>query len=485
MFRSNSKNSKEAPSMHKQKTKGVEILLGDPKKAIIKLAWPMIIAMSANTIYNVVDAIWVSGLGRDALSAVGFFFPFFFMVMALATGLGVGGGAAISRRIGAKDKAGADNVAVHTIILMVIISIIFTIPFLILAKPIFILVGAGDIVNLVVSYANIMFAGTIIIFFNMVATSILRAEGDANRSMYVMMFGAFINIILDPIFIYVLGFGVAGAAWATVISMSISSLVMVNWLFRKKDTYVSFNFNNFHWDRKILKDISDVGTPASFQQLSMAVTMLIMNLIIVFVAGKEGIAIYTVGWRVVMIAILPLLGIATAVISVTGAAFGAKRIDKLKTAYYYSIKFGLSLEILVAVLTFIFAAQITFIFTLAEDTARIKDDIILFLQIMCFFYPGVAFGMFSSAMFQGIGKGMNSLIVTLWRTVVLGPPLGIFFAIYLDLALPGVWIGIVLANLIGSITAFIWGVYCVRNLESEFQSPKHIFDKGDKSTFKL
>ena len=97
---------------------GVETLLGNPKRAIIKLAIPMMVAWSVQTLYNVVDALWVSGLGPDALSAVGFFFPFFFLLMALAGGLGVGGSAAVSRKIGAKDKKGADSVASHTIALM-------------------------------------------------------------------------------------------------------------------------------------------------------------------------------------------------------------------------------------------------------------------------------------------------------------------------------------------------------------------------------
>ena len=110
-------------------TEGVKTLLGDPKSAITKLAWPMMIAMAAHTIYNLVDAIWVSGLGTDSIAAIGFFFPFFFIAMAISTGIGIGGGAAISRRIGAKDKDGADNVGIHTIILMVIISVFFTIPF--------------------------------------------------------------------------------------------------------------------------------------------------------------------------------------------------------------------------------------------------------------------------------------------------------------------------------------------------------------------
>jgi len=115
-------NTRDLMSQNKE-TKGIKTLLGDPKKAIITLSLPMIVAMSVQTIYNVVDAIWVSGLGADALSAVGFFFPFFFMLMAIATGIGIGGSSAVSRRIGARDKKGADNVAAHTVVIMLLLTV--------------------------------------------------------------------------------------------------------------------------------------------------------------------------------------------------------------------------------------------------------------------------------------------------------------------------------------------------------------------------
>jgi Na+-driven multidrug efflux pump len=137
-MKQNKSNHHELPKASDEKqTKGVKTLQGDPKKAIITLAVPMIIAMLVQTIYNLTDAIWVSFLGSDALAAVGFVFPFFIMVIALSTGMGVGAGSAISRRIGAKDKVGADSVAEHSIILVIIIALIFTIPLYFLAEPIF------------------------------------------------------------------------------------------------------------------------------------------------------------------------------------------------------------------------------------------------------------------------------------------------------------------------------------------------------------
>jgi putative MATE family efflux protein len=468
-------NSDNPMNKHTSHTKGVKTLLGDPKAAIIKLATPIIVAMSAHTIYNLVDAIWVSGLGAGALAGVGFFFPFFFMSMAISTGIGIGGGAAISRRIGAKDKVGADSVGVHTFIMMVILAIAFTIPFLIFSEPIFLAIGAGDVIDYTLAYSRIMFGGTIIIFFTMIATSILRAEGDANRSMWVMMAGAIINIFLDPIFIYTFGLGIAGAAWATLISMSISSIILYYWFFVKKDTFITFNFKGFNWNKHILKDIFKVGIPASVMQVSMAFTMLIMNIIIVFIAGYQGVSVYAVGWRVVTIAILPLVGMATAVTAVGGAAYGAKNYEKLKISFYYAIKLGLIIATIVSIVTFIFAPQITSVFTYSEDTKEIADDIIRFLQIICLFYPGVAFGMFSSAMFQGTGKGTNALTVTILRTLILAPPLTLLFSFVFKMDLPGVWWGLVVANLTGSLIAFSWARMYISSLKEEFAKESESF----------
>ena len=155
----------------RDRNEGVNTLLGDPRKAIFKLAMPMIVAMSVTTTYNLVDTIWVSGLGADALAAVGFVFPFLFMAMALANGLGIGGGSAISRKIGANDKAGAESVAAHTIVLMIIISAIIAIPVFLLADQIFYLIGAGDITPISALYARIMSTGTVLILFSFVANA--------------------------------------------------------------------------------------------------------------------------------------------------------------------------------------------------------------------------------------------------------------------------------------------------------------------------
>ena len=453
-------------------TNGVNTLLGDPKKAIITLAIPMIIAMSVQTLYNLTDAVWVSGIGASALAAVGFVFPFFFMALSIASGLGIGGGSAISRYIGANDKKGADSVAVHTLIIMIIISLFFTLLLFVFSYDIFKAIGAGEILGMATSYAQIIALGTTSIFFSFIANAILRAEGDAKRAMYAMVFGTILNIILDPIFIYTFKMGVAGAAWATILSMTISSLLLFNWLFMKKDTFVSIYFRNFHFDKIIIKDILRISFPASIMQLSMSITMLIMNIIIINIGvidgtgnPQDGIAVFTVGWRIVQMATMPLIGIATAVVSVTGAAYGANDYFKLDIVYMHAIKLGFLIEAIIALFVFFFAPVITIGFTMSESSAALSEDIINFLRIAVFFFPGIAFGMLSSSMFQGAGKGMNALIVTIFRTIILTLPISWFLSITLGFGLSGAWWGMVAGNLSGSFTAFTWGKLYIKKLK--------------------
>ncbi len=472
------KKSFEKP-ISNNKTRGVETLLGDPKKAIITLAIPMILAMFIQTLYNFVDALWVSGFGagiftsdiiadtgKYALSAIGFVLPFYMIMIAISVGIGIGGGSAISRKIGANDKQGADNVAVHSIIISILISIVFTIILYVFSDKIFLLIGAGESLDMAIKYGRIVFAGSIILFFTNITYAILRGEGDAKRAMYAIVVGAVANIILDPIFIYTFKLGIAGAAFATILSMILTSLILIYWLFIKKDTYVSLRFNGFKFNKKIIIDIFSVGLPASFQQLSMSITMILINYIIVNVAnaGDNGIAVYSAGWRVVQMAILPMLGLATAIISVTGATYGAKEYNKLNTAFMYSIKFGLVIEIIIALLTFIFAPFLTNIFTTGQGSADIVVDLEKFLQIICLFYPGAAFGIASSSMFQGTGKGLYSLLTTLLRTVTLTPILAIIFCCLFNFGLVGIWWAIVVANLVGSLVSFTWAKIYVYNL---------------------
>jgi putative MATE family efflux protein len=464
MDSSQDKTRISAGNAGKKEKDGVKTLLGDPKKAVVKLSIPMIVAMSVQTIYSLIDTYWVSGLGADALAAMGFVFPFFFISMALSNGIGIGGGSAISRRIGAQDKKGADNAAVHTIIITVLISIAFTIPFYLFAPQLFTLAGAGKTTGLAVAFARVIFLGSIVVFFSNVANAILRSEGDSKRAMQAMLVSAVLNIIIDPIFIYSLNMGIAGAAWATLLSIVISSLMMGNWLFFKKDTYVTFDFKNFHFEKSIVKEIFEVTVPASAQQLSMSLSMIFLNSIIVLVSNTDGVAVYATGWRIATIAMAPLIGMSTAIISITGAAIGARDYVKAKTALYYSTKLGFLIECVIGTFLFVFATQIALLFTQSEGGTHITADLAHFLRVMCLFYPVASLGFFSSSFFQGAGKGINSLIATLLRTIVFTPVFAALLAFTFNMGQEGAWWGMVIGNGIGSLLMYMWAEYFLRAL---------------------
>jgi len=449
---------------HRQ-TAGVQTLLGEPRKAVVKLSIPMVVAMSAHTFYNLTDAIWVSGLGPEALAAVGFIFPFLFFAMAVASGVGIGGGAAISRKIGARDKPAADSIAAHTIVLMLLHVGVLTAGLLSFAEPALRAMGAGAALEFAVDYARIMFAGIGFMFFQQTAISILRSEGDVKRAMYAMVGGAVLNMVLDPLFIYVLGLGIAGAAWASIVSMSLVSVLTAYWLFVERKTYVSFRFRGFRFHGDHVWDIMKVGFPASVSQMSMAIMAFAVTTIVASVGGPDGVAVYTTGWRIVALAALPVLGVASAVTSVSGAAYGARECEKIEVAYTYALKICVTVEGVFAILMILFASQITWIFTWSNDSQRIVDDLIVCLRILWIILPTTAFGMLSSAMFQGVGKGFYALIMTLLRTLVFTVPLAWLFGVRMDWELRGVWIGMATAGVTYAPIAFGWAMLHIRSLE--------------------
>ena len=450
-------------------TKNVKILLGDPRKAIIKLSIPMMIAMMVQALYNIVDGIWVAGLGKNGLAAIGLFFPIFMIMLALAAGIGVGGSSTVSRKIGEKNKELTDSAASYTLIIGLLIGILMTILFYPFAKQIFLLLGAkGKVVDLAASYSRILFAGSIILVFSNVANGILRGEGDTKRVMYAMVTGTLLNIILDPLFIYTFKLGVIGAAWATLISITVTAAMIFYWLFIKKDSFVTIRFRKFKKDVSLVKEILRVGVPSSFIQISMALTMFILNAIIIKVDGTDGVAIFTSAWRITMFGIVPLLGMAMGITAVTGAAYGAKNINKLDTAYTYGIKIGLFIELFVVTIVLIFAPQLSYMFTYSRGASNLAPGLVVALRWMVIFLFTTPLGMSTSAMFQGIGKGERALIVTLFRTIIFQLIFAYILGITFHLGLQGIWAGIGLGNTLAAIFAVIWGKYTIKTLKKQY-----------------
>lgn len=451
-----------------QLTKGVSILRGDPKVAVRKLAGPMIVAMLLIAIYNLADAIWVAGIGSDALAGVGFITPLFMILMALSNGLGAGATSVVARCIGARDKVGADIAASHAILTAFIVSAFLMVIFVLFLRPIVILLGAGPVTDIAVEYGQIVFLGTVFFLVVQMAYAVLRAEGDTKRTMYAMAVSAVLNIILDPILIYWAGLGVAGAAIATVISIASVLVVIAYWFLAKRDTFVSLKIRGFSPDVRIFQSILGVGIPASLEYLLLSVMSLSINLILVTIAGTDAVAVYTSGWRIVMFAIVPLIGLATSVIAVSGAAYGAREYEKIRIVHRYSIRIGVVIGLVTGILTYLLSPHITALFTYSPESAHLSPAFILFFQTMCFFYPFIPLGMFSSSVFQGTGHGVTSLVISLLRALAFDIVFAFILGMVLGLGEFGVYSGIVVGNIIGGFIGYFWaGVFLDRLVRIE------------------
>jgi putative MATE family efflux protein len=452
----------------------VSMITGDPKKAIRTLSMPMILSMLLMMVYNLADSIWVAGLGPNSLAALGFVTPLFMMVIGLGNGLGAGANSLISRCIGAKNKKGSDNAAIHSIILTLLVSIILTAVILIFLKDLLIIMGAGASLNLAVQYGQIVFGGLIFLIFTSVASGILRAEGDVKRPMYAMLATAILNIVLDPIFIYYFGWGVSGAAIATLISASISAGLILYWLMLKRDTYVSLSKKDFNARWTVIRDILLVGLPASAEFFVMSILGIVLNIMLVITGGTEAVAVYTAGWRVVMIAMIPAIGIGTAAITVAGAAYGSRRYNNILTALNYSVKLALGVASITAVIIYIFASNIASIFAYSTQSSFMAPSIATFLQVMCLFIIIVPFGIVASSIFQGMGRGVTSLILTIIREVLFISVFAYFLSFVLGMGQHGVWWGIVIGGAFGCGIAFVWATRFIKGLKKSYYKPAKI-----------
>lgn len=436
--------------------RGVSILTGDPKKAIIALSIPVIIAMLLQSIYNLVDAIWVAGLGGDALAAVGFVTPLFLILVGLGNGLGAGVSSAISRRIGSGDRKGADQAAMQGIGLILIISAAITPILVFFAEPMALLLGAGDATPLTAEYARIVFTGTPLLLFASISYAIFNAEGSTKKTMYAMGASALINCILDPILIYPMGLGVAGAAWATLISIVIVSALILYWLFVERSTYVTLNVSEIRPRREISSDIIKVGIPGSLQFVMMSGVAILINAILVTTTGTDAVAIYTAGWRVVLFAIIPLIGISIAMISIAGASYGARDYSKLRSVHGIALRYGVLISLTLTATTWVLAPYLAIIFTYSAESAHMAPGITAFLRTICWFFPFVPAGMFSSAIFQGTGRGLSALILEFFRNIVFITLFILLLGISLSYGEIGVWWGVVAGNTCGGLFALFW-----------------------------
>lgn len=451
--------------MANEKSKNIEMITGDPKKAIVKLAIPMMVSMLLIMLYNLADSIWVAGLGSDALAAVGFITPLFMVLVGLGNGIGAGANSLIARYIGAENYKKANNAGLHGIVLAIVVSVVFTILIEVFMVQILEFMGAGNTIQYAMDYSYIIFGFLIVFVYSGVASAIFRSEGDMRRATIAIAVTAIMNIILDPIFIYVLDFGIAGAAWATVISAILSCIIMSYWIWGKKDTYLDLTPKNFSYEGALMFDILQVAIPSTLETIVFSALAIIINSMLVILAGTEAVAVYTASMRIVQLVMIPLLGLGTAVLTVSGVAYGAHNHENLKTAHSYSIKLGFVISIALGAVMWILSPQIAGIFSYTAASANLAPEIARAISVLSLFVLAIPHGMMSAMMFQGVGKGLYSLLITLLRSLILEGVFAYIFAFIFGWGVVGIYSGLIFGCFIGGTVGYIWAKLFIREFK--------------------
>ena len=439
--------------LSQNKVSRLDGFIDNPSKALWTLAFPIMAGMGIHTLYTIVDMIFIGRLGGDAIAAVAFNMPLFFLVLGLSFGVGSGVTASIARFIGAKDKVNADNTAEHAVALGLIISIILTTFGLIYGEGLLQRLGATEsVLPLSWDYLKVSLIGLPFMVFSTFFRSILSGEGDMKLPMAVAGLGTILNIILDPIFIFTLGYGVGGAAMASAISQLIVFLIFVYMLFVKEHAYIRFRMRDFSPSLFIIKDIIRVGLPASMSMIIMAFGQLVFNRILVRFS-TDAVAAYQVGGRMDMVIFLPIMAIASALTTLVGMFFGAKEIEKIKFIAKYGIIRSMMVTGVLSIILYIFSPLIVKIFTL---DVGIQSIAVTYLRFICLIYPLIAIGMTVGRILQGLGKGLPMLVITSIRILALSAPLALYFIMVLNKPIEWVWYAMIISTIVSVAISLIW-----------------------------
>ena len=456
--------------MEERNESRLQDFLDKPERALWSIALPVMAGMAIQTMYSVVDMLFIGQLGGESITAVAFNMPLYFFVMGITFGVGTGVTSSISRAIGAKDKAKADNAAEHGLLLALFLGLSLTIFGLLIGKKV--LSGLGtpnEMLDESWNYLKVTCYGMTFIVFAIVFRSILAGEGDMKFPVMVAVIGTILNLILDPIFIFNLekyggfglGMGVEGAALASVVSQTIVFTIFVYMLFWREHAYISFDLRNFNFSTDLMKEILWVGIPSSISMIIMSFGQGVFNYILVDGYGPDAVAAYTISGRLDMLLFLPIMGIATGLVTTVGMFTGAERMDKVKAIIVYGISRAF---VIVAIASAIVFAAAPYIMGLFTDDKVIEEIGISALRTLCFAYPFVGIAMPCGRIMQGLGRGFPVLIITALRVLLISAPLGYYFANN-GYDIVWIWYSIAISIGVSAIVGPIWVWKTINSIE--------------------
>ena len=423
-------------------------------KLLFGMGAPLAVSMMIQAIYNIVDSIFVSYLGENALTAVSLSFPIFMLMISVAVGTGVGINSLISRRLGAKRHEEAEHAAGNGFTLMMISMLVFVLFGIFGTRPFMQAYTSNpETLEYGVTYLSIILTCSVGLFMQIYCERIMQSQGQNFYVMLVQISGAVFNIIFDPILIFgLLGFpklGMAGAAIATVggqiLSMSISFVL----IFSKKNE-VRLRAKNLRLRGPVVKEIYKVGAPSIILQALGTVMTLALNGILIAYT-ETAVAVFGVYFRIQSIAMMPLFGMTNAAMSIIAFNYGAQNKKRVMRTWRLALIAGLVMMVVMVVLIMLLPDQILSLFQATDEMLRIGRAALTIIPI------GLVLASVSivcSVMFQAVGNGSYSMYLSLARQLfVLIPAAWLLSKIFHEVT--AVWWAFPIAEVVTIIIALV------------------------------
>jgi putative MATE family efflux protein len=388
--------------------------------------------MFVNALYNIVDRIYI-GHGVDPLgiAGIGLVMPIMMIIQAVSMLVGIGANSLFSIRLGEGRSDEVEKIMGNAFTLLFLLPAVCITVSLFFMEPILrgVMKATGDVYEYASSYLRIILYGAIFAAMSPGLTHFIRSDGHPKTSMLVQIVGALMNIILDPIFIFVLGLGVAGAAWATIISQFVSFIFVLGY-FSSKFTRLRFRFRYMKLNAKLVGSILAIGFAPFIMQFAMSLVGILQNAAILKYGGDEALTAMTIFFSVLIVIIMPLMGIGQGAQPIIGYNYGAKQYDRVKKCFKLAV-----IACTIVLSCGFLVAQIApgFCFSLfSKDTGRLRDLGILTMRICTSMFPFIAFQMMGGQFFQAIGKPVQASILGLSRQILFFIPSLLFLPLLFE-----------------------------------------------------
>ncbi|MCT4663058.1 MAG: MATE family efflux transporter [Tissierellales bacterium] len=426
------------------------ILSGNMNKVLLTLAAPIMLNNLIQTIYNLTDTWFVGQIDEIYVGAITLVWPVIFFVMALGLGIAAGGSTLISQYIGSEDYDKATKISGQMIFFSIVFSIIFGILGYLLAPTLVSLFGAEDkIYHASTTFLKIILAGMPTMFLMFSYNSIRQGFGDTFKPMIIGGLSVGLNILLDPIFIFVFNLGIAGAAYATVLARGIFAIYAISTLFKSTSEH-KLHINDLRPDRILLKEILRIGLPSSIGQSTAALGFSVLNFFIISY-GDSTITAFGIGNRINSLVLMPAMGIGNALIPIIGQNLGADNLPRAKEAIKQSAILSTVFLVIGGCTIFLLSESIVRQFAESQHIVDLSTN---YLHWISAGLPLMGFFQILIGVFQGSGHTKSAMIITMGRLWLVRIPLIILFKTFTAWESNGVWYAMVLSNAIICIVGF-------------------------------